>query len=125
MKFHDRYTAFDPQELWECLESILRYFDCAFIILDALDEVDSSKRAFLPMILKSCSKMPRTKVFVTSRPNLKDMNELLAQVPMAVIGFEGNASDIEKYLDVNMPQDMQTEDRQAIKDSIKNNANGL
>jgi len=91
---NNRYL--DWQQLESLLLSLCGSFNRTFLLIDALDEstVATERRMFLSTI--NALQKASVKAFITSRPNLDDINTELDQVPQVKI--VASESDIRRYL---------------------------
>lgn len=97
-------TRLSFNETSQALQSIVRDYSKAFIIVDALDECpvsDGSRNLFMTELF-SLQTTSLANLFVTSRdiPNIVE----IFQGRSIQIEIRANSEDLEKYLDVNIPK---------------------
>ena len=85
------------QDLERILLHICQDFDQVFFAIDALDECDEATRRkyFLPF-LAALQKIPRVRLFVTSRPYPEDIRKALDPAPQ--IHVQASDADLRMYL---------------------------
>jgi hypothetical protein len=118
-----RAASLELSDLIDCLEAISKKFDHAFIILDALNEIESKNRLNLfENVIERLSVSTSVKVFITSRPGFipPDFTSMVK-----LLSVDGNIGDIQKYLDQEIQSDKFPELHDAIRKEILSNANGM
>ncbi|KAK4206451.1 ankyrin-2, partial [Rhypophila decipiens] len=115
-------------DLWTYLKIALAHMPRAYLVADALEEMDKGNEVFLQALARLGSWQPGTvKVILTSRP-VNTIEEPLRNIPGLQIRLE------EKLVDLDISAYVQsciksstipTEDRQLIKEAIPGRANGL
>ena len=85
------------QDLEQAMLSTCRAFDGVYVVIDALDECDSSvhRKAFLKFLNDMRTKS-RINVFVTSRPHIGDAEEFFENC--AKIEIQAEDSDLRKFV---------------------------
>jgi len=114
-KYRSHESAPELSELLICLDSLPRYFDSTFIILDALDEIVSKERAALVDALAKCSRTS-IKVLATSRPDLSDVEDLFKRINAEKLEIRSDTEDIKNYLKEKIPH---ATDSPFLRDRIK------
>ena len=85
------------QDLERILLHICQDFDQVFIAIDALDECDeATRRKYILPFLAALQKIPRVRLFVTSRPYPEDIRKALDPAPQ--IHVQASDADLRMYL---------------------------
>ncbi|KAM7195488.1 ankyrin-2 [Rhypophila sp. PSN 637] len=115
-------------DLWNYLKIALAHMPRAYLVADALDEMDKGNEVFLQALARLGSWQPGTvKVILTSRP-VNTIEEPLRNIQGLQIRLEEKLvdSDISAYVQSCIESStIPTEDRQLIKEAIPGRANGL
>lgn len=90
-------------ELCQLFLAISKHFDRVFVVLDALDESDSSRRPELILFLCDIAKSTEgnVKLFITSRKE-PDIERSFSDVPTIQIEATKVAEDIELYVEAEL-----------------------
>jgi len=118
-----RAASLELSDLFYCFDAICRDFDHAFVVLDALNEIESSKRISLfENVLERMFTSTSVKLFITSRPGSIPAS-FMSNVQL--VHMDGNTGDIQKYLDQKIDSRMFPGLHDAIRKEILSNANGM
>lgn len=98
----------DRSQLITQLLSVGEQFKSAFIVLDALDEYDTSELWTFLDALKQLSKSFR--IYLTSRPHLSRLNKAFHSESFTEIEIVANASEIQRYLNERVENKAFSED---------------
>lgn len=122
--FRSRDKSLDFDDLSRVLQAVSKVLRTSFIVLDALDECEKKQRWIL---LDFVSQLPASdfKIFTTSRPYLRDIQEHFDQVPK--IDIVSQTQDIRAYIKKRLDRELTRSPglKTEIVETISINANGL
>jgi hypothetical protein len=115
----------DLSDLLQCLKSVSTGFRLSFIVIDALDECEGPERE---NFLRIFSELESTsiRIFATSRPHLRDVEEVFRGSPR--INIAADVHDLQRYLarEINLRMLSYPEDlRNSLLNGLSVQADGL
>jgi hypothetical protein len=123
-KFRNQATLPELSELLECMKESIISFSFTFIILDGLDECDINQRSKLLNLIKQWTSMA-FKIYATSRPHLRDVQEFFKVAPTILI--QADVHDIENYLTIQVKERMTQNQmlKRRVVDTLSTRADGM
>jgi len=112
----------DLEDLLQALRAASKALRTSFIVFDALDECEKEQRYILLDFVHRLSTSD-FKIFATSRPHLRDIEEFFDQKPK--IQIVSQTQDIRTYLNKRMDRERSPGLKSEIVDTLAVSANGL
>lgn len=91
-------TRPNRQQITKALSLVVSGFAAAFLICDGLDECRDQRKISEFLLLLSQAQTAVVKVLLLSRPDYKDLEEVLAGCPVVQMDMGANDNDIKKFI---------------------------
>ncbi|KAK3946180.1 hypothetical protein QBC46DRAFT_1825 [Diplogelasinospora grovesii] len=92
----DTSKEFPLHETEKLLTEVVGMFGCVYLIIDALDECETTNRGRFLEPVTRLTKAGNVRLLVTSRPHIQDVNDRFEGQPS--LRIEAQADDVRKYL---------------------------
>lgn len=132
LDFHELFKSDSPikqgQYLMRTLINVCATFTDCFVVIDALDELESKHRKSILSIVKELQ-AANVKIFATTRPHLPDISRIFSSDIQQLI--EAHEDDIKMFLTTSLAENEHLDDildnqlTEEIVDILSRNANGL